>query len=363
MKLAKNRKLLVAMAIVLATVVAASATFAWVTSRNTLANEFRNEGFANGDGLVVYEEEDEFVFEIGMTTPKTVSIVNTGSAPMLARVTFEEMIKLLAANAQGDFITRYDSSNITTHGTAGLEYIRVPFNNDSLAGWTQIAGTGTASENAIAITPAPAAGVRVYQLTGRNMFRASIEIDDSFYAVDFSGTFTADRDAISGATYRFQFYSVPQVATYNSWNLKHNYAPWSTVTWINNGDGVTPATRLNSTVNAAEVQLRYMEANFSTTPTLNHWFYNADDGYFYFIGVLGGGESTPVMLTGVHLNANANQGAWQKHEYTLVVAVEGLQANSEALIDTEATGNAAGWQLAPGALLDALNAAIDAFNA
>jgi len=100
MKLAKNRKFLVAMAIVLAMVIGASATFAWVTSRTQKPNEFKNEGFAKGNGLVAIEPEEEFEFTIGNTTDKHVSVLNTGESAMLARVTFEEMIKLLGNGGQ-----------------------------------------------------------------------------------------------------------------------------------------------------------------------------------------------------------------------------------------------------------------------
>jgi len=383
MKLAKNRKVLVAIAIVLALVIGASATFAWITSRNQIANEFANEGFANGNGLVVYEDEEEFKFEIGVTTPKTVSIVNTGSSPMLARVTFEEMIKLLAND--GQFVRSATSTPIpalpTGFDAAGeFENIRVPFDTDALSGWTDVTGD---------VEPA-IAGLTVYKLTGKDMYKASYEISGVAYSADFKGKLNTTTGKIVDAEVAYLFYTLPQAYTFNSWNKEHNYdvAPFNTATWINAGAGYTPldapaatpdlTSFKRSTVNPAELAMRYADGTTTSFGTTTNnfvsslggalstyedmWFYNEADGYFYWMGVLEGGDSTGMLLAGVHLEATANQGAWQKYEYTLIVAVEGLQANKAALIDTsiDPTSPAAGWMLSStNPVLDALNALLD----
>ena len=359
MKLAKNRKVLIAMAIVLALIVGASATFAWATSKNTLANEFSNEGFANGHGLVVNEPQEEFKFTIGETTTKEVNIVNTGESPMLARVSFEEMIKLLGDNGQ---IT-YENSDTLNSGM-----IRVPFNGSTaaLAGWKTLAAAGI---DATGVTIP--ASITVYKLDGGPMYKACCEYETGkFQLVKFDGKLNAAGDALTAATAQYAFYT-EGTAKYNSWNLKHNYEPWNTEPLL----GIKPADKDAgaSTVNKDEITFIYASAfagdlSDGLASYKNKWYYNPADGYFYYLGVLAGGNSTPKLLEGVRLEANANQDTWQKYEYTLVVVVEGLQATLSALTDTSIDPNspAAGWMLngtTNGNVLAALTAVINDFNA
>ncbi|MCL2106513.1 MAG: hypothetical protein FWH26_05590 [Oscillospiraceae bacterium] len=342
MKNLKNRKVLIAMSIVLAMIIMASATFAWVTSKNTMVNEFMNEGFGNGSGLVVNENFPEPTLEIGVTTPKEVSVTNTGASPMLARITFEEMIKLLG-----------NDGAITPQTTAAVPagMIRVPFDINSVSGgaWEEITGRTFA--------PALPGTVRVFKIG--SVYKACHEYEPGKYqVVNFSARANADSTSFTDVVLSYSCYT-EGTAKFNSWNLAHNYDKWDAQTLL----GIKPADKDKSTVNTAEVTLTY-GSTFAAVPTQDKWFYHPDDGYFYYIGVLAGGETTPVMLEGVHLEGTANQDTWQKHEYTLVVAVEGLQANKAALLDTDtATGPAAGWKLPAGSLLNALNDAIDTFNA
>jgi len=362
MKLKKNRKLLVAMAIVLALVIGASATFAWVTSRTQLANEFTNEGFAASDGLIAIEEETVFKFEIGATTPKTVSVLNTGSTGMLARVSFEEMIKLLGNNGT---IT-YTSSN-----TAASDAVEaVPFDISTVASWAEIdaaditwtgtAPTGIAIYAANPDSEAPQFAV-VYTDGGGKQWLAKLG-DGAVY--------TKATGKITGATVEYGYYT-KGTAEFNSWNLKNNY-DWSKLSLITGlaaapytaSTGTTPlaADVRKSSVNPTEVGLVY-DAAFSATMTGNTdtWVYW--NGYFYWMKVIPGGGYTENLLNGVSLDGNADQKKWQKYEYALVICVEGLQATVEALTDDTATGNAAGWQLDPtddAALIAALTTAINA---
>ncbi|MCL2299394.1 MAG: hypothetical protein FWC27_04525 [Firmicutes bacterium] len=358
MKLAKNRKTLTVIAIVLALVIAASATFAWITSKNQIANEFKNEGFANGNGLVAIEPEKEFKLVIGEKTDKHVSVLNTGESGMLARVSFEEMNKLLSLTNTVQY------HNAITDAAANQ--IAIPFNNSTaaLTGWSSYTGP---------IAPALPSGVTLYTKTGGTttnpvpMFKAMYEYGTptQYQLVKFDGKATIDATGavtgITDATYAYGFYT-EGTAVYNSWNGQHNYAPWNAVTPF----GTTTPALIDigkSTVNATDITLHYSSDLITATPTPDKWFYF--DGYFYYIGVLDGGQATPYLLEQVGLNADVNQDIWQKYEYTLVVCVEGLQANKDAVTDTSSYSNptAAGWGLSDATLVGALNDAIDAYNA
>lgn len=365
MKLKKNRKFLVATAIVLALVIGASATFAWVTSQAYIANEFKNTGYGNSDGLVVNEPEDTFVFDIGAKTPKSVTVLNTGTTPMFARVSFEEMIKLLDTTA---IITSTTSTAPTTGFPAGCTVIPQPYDFSKLAtGWAEVTG--------VTFTPALPTGMRVYKSTGggANQYQAFAGTAAPYQACMFSGKLNAAGTEIAVTEALFKWYVV-KPAEYNSWIVSRK----SPAAWVNDAwnspvvpfvhkafptDLTTPAITnyTNSTVanqigttNKAEVTFNIV--NITSAPTANSWYYNPSDGYFYYIGLLAGGASSPLLLDGVTLEGAANPDIWQKYEYTLNVIVEGLQGTKDALSDTAATGAAAGWQLPTGALRTALEA-------
>ena len=393
MKFAKNRKFLAAIGIVLALVIGVSATFAWVTSKTQLANEFENEGFAKSNGLVTIEEEDEFKFEIGETTDKNVSILNTSESPMLARVTFEEMIKLLGNDGQISYADANTPAGAKTELSLGttVNLIRVPFNHGtaSLAGWTNVTSSVTWTGGT-----APT-GVEVWELDGDVvMYKACYQYEtDKYQVVDFEGKMQTDGTIIDG-TAQYGYYT-EGTAKFNSWNAQHNYddstmknqfigATWNPDQALNYPTGTPVAYKpvatpgspndvvsyLRSTVDPQEISFEWVTANIITSlnanPALDEgkWFYNEADGYFYYIGVISGGATTEKLMTGVSLSGNADQASWQKYEYTLVVCVEGLQANVKALTDTEATGNAAGWQLNnTSGIYTTLSTLINAYNA
>ena len=389
MKFMKNRRLLLAMSAVLALVIAATATFAWITSKNQLANEFSNEGFANS-GLVVIEPPYDFKWpNFGATQPKEVSILNTGSSPMLARVTFEEMIKLLGNN--GDIT--YNAVKATGGAGDPAALVPVPFDMGGLAGWKTLAASGIVPAGGVTIP----AGVTVYKLdSDKRMFKAvytyTAGTETRYQIVKFDGQFDPDMDTLTAAAFEYGWYTAG-TARFNSWNGAHNYddsagknlfkpAAWDPGQAKNYPAG-TPAvykptaapgapdrvSYFRSTVDPAEVSFEYNAAQFVTGVTgalasyRDKWFYNEADGYFYYMGVIEGGAATPDMLTGVTLDGSADQALWQKYEYTLVVCVEGLQAHTDALTDTAATGSAAGWQLTNANLIAALTAVIDDYYA
>ncbi|MCL2299790.1 MAG: hypothetical protein FWC27_06550 [Firmicutes bacterium] len=360
MKFKKNRKALVAIAVVLALVIAASATFAWVTSKNQIPNKFENEGFAASDGLIAIEDETEFKFEVGMKTPKNVRVLNTGSAGMLARVTFEEMIKLLG---NGGTIT-YTGSNAAA---AGFE--PVPFDMDTISAWTavnpgDITWTGTAPTG---IT------VKAANITAENPQFAVVYTDGAGKAwlakFGDSTTYTKSTGKITDAAVEYAYYTTG-TAVFDSWDDAHNYAAWNALYDPLASIAGKPAAAniYKSTVGAGEVDLVYGAAFSTVAPVGNTdtWIYW--DGYFYYMKVIPGGGYTEKLLTDVGLDlagvlTKDDLKKWQKYEYTLVVCVEGLQATEEALVDTTASGTAAGWQLnatADAALIAALKAAIAA---
>ncbi|MCL2433854.1 MAG: hypothetical protein FWD16_04985, partial [Clostridia bacterium] len=70
------------------------------------------------------------------------------------------------------------------------------------------------------------------------------------------------------------------------------------------------------------------------------WFYNTEDGYFYYIGVLASGQMSSYLLDGVMLDGDATS-AYSNMRYDLTPCIEALQAVPEAL----AADSGGGWNL------------------
>jgi len=391
MKLKKNRKVLAALAIILAMIIATSATFAWVTSRNAIENRFNNDGFGEGLGVIVTETfEQDSELKIGVETPKEVQVTNTGSTPMFARVTFEEMIKLLAAN--GDIYTSAspstDPSEALVTGASG--YVPVPFNVDQFVAptWVEVTNdlntlrngvetsSGSMAAAGLTFDAAPAAiPANVHVLKSGATYLAYCERTDGVkQSMDFSYTLKSfKKDGVEvgqqitafDLQYRWYQAGIEKSATWhapadasvgNGYGFFYSGDAGSKLDWANAGNTITnigasviPATPDQSMFDSDGIVVFNYDA-LATTLADNTWYYNAADGYFYYIGVLASGESSAQLLSSLMLDGGTATGAWTWHEYALTVVSEAIQATAGGA----ALSDAAGWNLPAGALLTKL---------
>jgi hypothetical protein len=87
------------------------------------------------------------------------------------------------------------------------------------------------------------------------------------------------------------------------------------------------------------------------------WWYNKEDGYFYYIGKLASGQSTMNnALDAVGLKAAADN-AYINLNFDLIVEMEGIQNVKDAV------KSASGWGMANNAVTDALIAKLTGLNA
>jgi hypothetical protein len=361
MRIFKNRKTLTVVAVFLALVIMMSATFAWFTAQAQKENRFKNQGYDISDAVVINEVFDEDdILSIGEIKPKEVSVANTGSVPALVRITFEEMVKLLGApngGAAGDVTLLTKTEKDAAGATNGL--IPVPIDESGLTGWTDITnsitGIGTSDP-----------GVKIFVKNG--VYNGYLKVSDDLYQ-----KISVSLEKVSDTEYTIHYikygYYTEGTVLFNSWNKKNNQKDANVSDWWNWTDATQstiPAAADIGTFNqCSDILLFYNTSEFTEIDDIEQekWVYNPADGYFYWIGVLGAGEFTPNLLDQIGIDVNADQGAWKMYDYSLVVCLEVLQANVEALTDVTATGSAAGWQLASGDLLDALTEAINTYNA
>jgi len=378
MKLKKNRKFLVAMAIVLALVIGASATFAWVTASAQKANEFKNEGYGSAsNGMEVIENQDEFDFEpIGVKVPKEVSVINTTANPMLARVSFEEMINLLGNDG------KYTWTTSAPPAAPGFSAVR--YNMANIIFWKEITSVTPALPTGVkAYTPNPDAAQPLIELvyTDASSMTWLARFDTATKPVYTPNATAGLAGTITSAPAVQYAYYTNGTAFYNTWNGKDNYtaAGWqlkaggktsikpaaATIVSKVGKSSLAPTGTAYATAVATEAaKIKFYYDVLAATAVGNNaeWYYNDADGYFYYMKVIPGGGSSAMLLEALELSSAATADLWKKYEYTLVICVEGIQATKAALADATDLGTASGWALS-GTLLTQLEAAITAYEA
>lgn len=363
-KLSKNRKGTVVISILLTLIIAVSATFAWVTSKATKVNHFENNGYIVSDSVVISEDfEAPTEWKPGMTVDKKVFVTNTGSGPVLVRVAFEEMLKVLGNNG----ITTYDATSADTAGKHTdyntNKYIAAKV--DASAYKYEGDGAETTAANAqwiklTNITPPAPTDVTVLKAKNGDAVVAFYEYATGCYqGVQVNGTLNAAGDALTVDSLNYAYFT-EGVAAYYSWNKKANVNESSdpdAASWPISYTNDIPADEnigfSQLTVPTyKDIILNYLGlASAASTANAGKWFYSEEDGYFYYLGTLNGGSSTSQLLNSVTLSGSARD-SFRKVDYNLSVTVEAVQATADALSDT--AGANVGWVVANSTLLGLL---------
>ncbi|MCL2512841.1 MAG: hypothetical protein FWF08_02975 [Oscillospiraceae bacterium] len=126
---------------------------------------------------------------------------------------------------------------------------------------------------------------------------------------------------------------------------QYNKAALVSVDWLaeipENADMTFDAANNKMTIEALSDEFGWIILNFgniSATPTDGLWYYNEDDGYFYYMGVLGAGQATPYFLESVTLSGDAT-GAYSGLHFDLIVNMEAIQ-NTKSAVESDT-----GWDL------------------
>lgn len=103
--------------------------------------------------------------------------------------------------------------------------------------------------------------------------------------------------------------------------------------------GVESKQTVKSTADTdSNINLLFTDQLTTDTPTDGKWFYNQDDGFFYYVGKLASGKTTGTLLSGISLrdpnNLAARVGpAYDYLDYSLWVDVDAVLAKKEAVIE------------------------------
>jgi len=85
------------------------------------------------------------------------------------------------------------------------------------------------------------------------------------------------------------------------------------------------------------LELVFHSGNCSLTPEPGKWFYNVNDGFFYFIGIVEPGQATPLLLDAISLKGDALSD-YSHMMFELSVYMDAIQATSEAITSTVGGG-------------------------
>jgi len=378
----KNKKLIMAMAIILAIATAAAgSTFAWFTSVDSADNHMETGQFTNGDVKIgeLFDETDDF--GPGVDINKDVWAVNTGSVDALVRMSFAEALTLLKFGGEPQTGEMEDELFVSYGIWDGVEVegsIPQLFNAASLA-----SGGAFASYTKYSATPVPGytvtgipAGVEVlYRETILNPGTANEtkRYDFAAYAT-ISGTGTDYDGMLQVANFELDVNNTAKTVKFSDWGfplfVKDTKATYD---WTAKGklgtpvaqplkntfadsDTTTPSVAALPRVAVYSDPHSYIELVFTSKVKTNlsacvlgDWWYNEADGYLYYIGKVAPGQSTTQMLDAVALNPAAGI----THcllEYDLTVKMEAIQNVKEALTATAGGG----WALSDAKLAGAV---------
>ncbi|MCL2332071.1 MAG: BsaA family SipW-dependent biofilm matrix protein [Actinomycetia bacterium] len=336
MKNNKRKPLVLVGALALALITALAATFAWFSASDAVTNKL-----ATKDGLANVNLQETFVppddWKPGQTVTKQVGVVNTGSAPALVRVSFNE---LLGVNT---LISPAPTSawNPTSTTTAPLLFDTTPFTSAPWVAYTP----GNAAIGNVVVNNIPA-GVTVYVNYAPAGTNGSSIDSWSFaaWAPITSGNLAGSAQTV---TYTESWNQATKTmtmsnVTFGAYQLtSSNAIDWTAVTPASDAIGYSQAEAALNGAGAPtggnydqNIILNYNDAALdSTTPTTDKWYYNAADGYFYYIGLVQPGTSTASLLNSLTLSENADSAYYSNLNFDLTVNMEALQ-NTKDAIDT-----------------------------
>lgn len=311
-KLRKNKKFVMGASVALTALMLAAATFAWFTASDSVNNEFSTGGIPKDSVKIweIFEKPEEW--KPGQEVNKDVGIANLGTEAVFVRASFKETITKMKANGADLAVVQLDAPS------TDAKYVAIPTTDYSTAeGWEE------ASTKGYTVNPALPAGVKLYMKDVTDTTNSTAKQKWAYAAVYtdtdgknslVSGDFVLTDTTIAASNVKFEYYEKDAVKSFDWTALPTDPAK---VTTVSGADAL--------------ISLKYHD-NMATTPTANKWFFNAADGWFYYVGPVEGGTTTPYFLDSVTLDKTADN-TYQYLDYSLVVNSQGIQATADALTD------------------------------
>jgi predicted ribosomally synthesized peptide with SipW-like signal peptide len=371
----KNKKLIGAMAVVLAVMTAFSAaTFAWFTSKDSVTNHLETDKLTNGDVKIVetWDPEDGKHFDPNTEVNKDVGAINTGSADAFVRISFEEVLNKL----QDGLPISLTNPGVTT-GTgayAGLALVPQQVDITAYSGYTELTAASTVFTNIASLLPLTTGLHVVYKAnsvtdsfgtkttynfaayyeyaTGKYQ---KVDLPTATVVYDDKGTTTTadDTNVLNLGAVQYQYLARANEAKADWLVGDSNDTPadlfHDSDDFTNSVLGVDANPRNNTwaLTDSAKKFIRLIftdNVSFAASPAsvaTGDWWYNEDDGWFYYIGVLEPGTATAHNLLDALYLSDLATSEYSDLSFDLTAKSEAIQALADALSAT----SAGGWSL------------------
>lgn len=328
MKQTKNKKKWVVAATTLAAMAALAGTFAWFTSTDSAKNHFEGD-IAGNDVEVVETFTPPTDWKPGQEVNKDVAVLNSGDYDSMIRVSFSEILTKLT-----DASSKTSTDATILNGKTSEQLYLYPLAETALSEGTW--ADSKVAAKTLTVTGGDYAGT--YTLKAKEQavttdagttFRYVSYWDngtDKFYAK--VGAYSRAEDGtVTPSTAEFKYVDLAATPVNMDWT-NPVYKPALTIDA--NGKAVVNAD------SDSNIKLNFV--NLATTPTANKWYYNAADGFFYYVGIVAAQAQTPQLLDSVTLATTADN-SYSKVQFDLVVNSKGIQAAKEAVNSTDWVNN------------------------
>ncbi|MCL2299792.1 MAG: hypothetical protein FWC27_06560 [Firmicutes bacterium] len=322
-----NKGTLIAFALLYAFLMTVGSTFSWVTSSNRNVNEFTGE---MGLKAVIAEDfERQNQWRPGGSVTKMVSVCNDGVSPGFARVSFEEIVERMRAAGLPEPYEDPEEAGVAPEFCMAAEW----------DAWEDAAAVFDTVEFLEGAAPAPVPGgvaVKV-SVSPAGLQRCRYAI---YQVLDGGQAFrrmTAQFSARSGAGVTTLTVRNPRY-----WGYKGGYAAAEAAWGLVNKTGAAATPPLTADIEnlicdtGKKIKIEYanvitaLDGNAATDA--GKWFYNEDDGFFYYIGKLEPGDSSAALTTGLKLDKTADA-SYSCMNLQFIVNLQALQLSAQALAD------------------------------
>ena len=292
-------------------------TYSWITSADARVNEFRGE--ERLEAILVEVFEPNMDWKPGSSIAKEVRAYNNGTADMIVRLSFEEALKM--PDRLAPFTAPDDSGIVLPEYCKASDWADA----DTVFGGGLVGVPSGLTVKARQLEPL-VSGSNRYEYAAYHALG-----DGKYQRVTASFEPRGNVLAVSNIQYwGYMGYTIPVAA---AWRESF---PDDIDRLLTDPGGM--------------IAIDYNSAAFDdAAPVSRKWYYNREDGCFYYIGKLAPGEFTPSLLEGFTLNTDAPT-SYSAMRLDFTVCLESISAAAPALGQ---------WNLEPGgniynALLHAL---------
>lgn len=319
----QNKKKWIAAATTLAAMAALAGTFAWFTSQDSAKNHFEGN-IAGNDVEVVETFTPPKDWVPGQEVNKDVAILNSGEYDSMIRVSFTETLEKLL-----DAQSKLSNDPAILNGKTKEQIYLTPLNDSATqtGTWTD----AKVASKTLTVTGGDYAGTYTLKAKEQAVVTAA---GTTYKYVSYWDNGTDQYYAKVGAYSRAEDGTItPSTAEFKYVDLASNKIP---ADWTNPVYKPTITVDGNGSATLASYSDKNITLNFvnlSETPTAGKWYYNASDGYFYYVGIVGSKAQTPQLLDSVKLSSDADN-SYSKFQFDLTVNAKSIQAAKEAVNST-----------------------------